>query len=184
MSNSAQVQRYLDLVYKYKDDIYRIIYNVIDDHYIAEELTQIVLINAWKGFGSLKNPAKSKAWVKAITRNAIREYMRKKKIYLSLTERKFITDIEEIDTLASIEKDILEAIVEREDIKRVLTALNSMDEKYRMVIKEHLIGHITLKDIAEVHGMNPGSVRVIYSRGMKLLREAYMKLEKGDRVYG
>ena len=52
------------------------------------------------------------------------------------------------------------------------------------IIKERIFGDITLKEIAEKYNMNYGSVRAFYSKGLKLLKEAYEKLEKGGKLNG
>ena len=172
MSHNDEIQRYKDLIYVYKPDVYRVLMSVFEDHHLADELSHVVMINAWK------------AWVMAITRNVIAQHMNDKAIYLTEFEKDFIYEVEDLDTLKSAEKDILDAIIIKEDIKTVFKALNSLDDKYRIVVKENLIGQVSLKDIADKYGLNPGSVRVLYSRGMKKLRETYKILEKGGRLNG
>ena len=184
MSHNDEIQRYKDLIYVYKPDVYRVLMSVFEDHHLADELSHVVMINAWKGFSKLRMPSRSKAWVMAITRNVIAQHMNDKAIYLTEFEKDFIYEVEDLDTLKSAEKDILDAIIIKEDIKTVFKALNSLDDKYRIVVKENLIGQVSLKDIADKYGLNPGSVRVLYSRGMKKLRETYKILEKGGRLNG
>ena len=184
MCDYDEAQRFLDLVYIYKKDVYRIILSVVEDHYIADELAHIVMIKAWKGFSNLREPDKCKPWVKVITRNVIRDHMSEKAFFLSEFERELIVELDSLDELRLIEHDILDAVLKKENISNVFAALNSLDDKYRTVVKMNLISHIPLKEIAEMSGMNPGTVRMIYSRGMKMLRENYMKLEKGGCANG
>lgn len=181
MDKTSPVDRYLEQVFKYQDDVYRIIINVVNEHYMAEELTQIVMVKAWKSFGTLRSPDRSKAWVKAITRNVLREYMRKKKVYISMADRRVFNEMERRE-MRSIELDILEAVVKNEDFARVMTALDMVDENMADIIRKYIIGGATLKEIADYKKMNYGTVREYYRRGMRKLRAIYFDLEKGGKL--
>ena len=181
MNKTSPVDRYLEQVFTYQDDVYRIIINVVNEHYMAEELTQIVMVKAWKSFETLRSPDRSKAWVKAITRNVLREYMRKKKVYISMADRRVFNEMERRE-MRSIELDILEAVVKNEDFARVMTALDMVDETMADIIRKYIIGGATLKEIADYKNMNYGTVREYYRRGMRKLRAIYFDLEKGGKL--
>lgn len=183
-NDSEKVDSYMKNIYVYTKDVYSIIINVFNDESIAEELTQKVLFNAWKGFDTLLDINKSKAWVKAITRNVIREYMRKKPPYITADETEMANDLYNREELHEAEKDILDALVEKEAISMVSAALNSLDYEYQQIIREHLIGELSLKEIARRHNIKYGTLRVMYSRGVKMLRNAFHKLEKGGVLNG
>lgn len=184
MKENEKVTFYLDTIYVYKDDVYRIILNVVRDHYVAEDLTQTVMVKAWYGIDSLKHPAKAKSWVRKITENTIRDYMRNKKISITQGDRDLIAGFVSIDELTDIEKDIEHALIVKEDVARVFYALSLLPSKYQEIIRMHLIANLSLKDIAEISNINYGTARVMYSRGMKLLRETYWELEKGGVING
>ena len=141
-------KKFEDQVGIYKDDVYRIIFSVIEDHHTAEDLTQTVMERAWKGFHQLRCAQRSKKWVKAITRNTLREYMRKKKTYLKHVDIRFIADIEESGELRSIEEDILDAMILKEDKARMREAMKTLHPTIQQIIKEHLLGQVKLKIIA------------------------------------
>ena len=87
----------------------------------------------------------------------------------------------ETKELQNIEYDILDAIVKKEAIERVFKALNSLETVYSEIIRYHVMGGFSLKDVADILKMNYGTVRCYYSKGMKLLRDIYYKLEEEDR---
>lgn len=182
MKENIEFQRFREIVYVYKPDVYRIIASVVEDHYAADELSHVVMIKAWKGFAKLKNPERSKAWVKAITRNVLRDYMSENVLVINEDDQDLIYELESLDELKSNEMDILDALIQKEDIERVFTALNALDEKYRRVIKLNLLMDKSLKEIADEYGLNPGTVRMIYSSGMKKLVETYKMLEQGGVI--
>lgn len=184
MKENEKVSFYLDAIYVHKNDIYRIALNTVRNDYVAEELMQTVLMKAWKGLDSLKYPEKAWSWVKRITENTIRDYLRNKTIYLSQEDRSLFDSFVEVEELLGIERDIEYALVVKEDVARVFEALEYLDLRHQNIIRMHLIGNISLKEIAESSNANYGSVRVMYSRGMKKLREIYWELEKGGKPNG
>lgn len=181
MNNDELRQRYLEHVFRYYNDIYRIIFNVVQNHHTAEDLTQIVMVKAWDSFRTLREPEKSKAWVKAITRNVLREYMRKKKLYITRAGRRTFSELEEME-LRSIEIDIIEAIERREQIGFIFRGLEILDPRYSDIIRMHIIGNLDHKEIARIRHMKHGTVRAYYSKGMRMLRDICEKLEKGEAV--
>lgn len=184
MKENERVSFYLDTIYVHKNDIYRIALNSVRNDYIAEELMQTVLAKAWKALDSLQYPEKAWYWLKTITENAICDYLRDKTVYVSQEDRNLFDSFADVEELLDIERDIEYALVVKEDVARVFKALEYLDVRYQNIIRMHLIGNVTLKDIAEASDANYGSIRVMYSRGMKKLREIYWELEKGGKPNG
>lgn len=184
LRDSEKLNLYLENIYIYKEDIYRIIWNVVRDDFVADDLTQTVLMNSWRSFHTLKDLKKSKQWIKSITRNVIRAYLKKKPNYITLEEQDLVNDIEKHEHLHMIEKDILEAITEKEEGAMIGQALRSLDPVYQTIIRYHVIADVPLKEISRRLDMKYGTVRVMYSRGMRMLQAAYHKLEKGGELDG
>lgn len=179
MNDSEKRQLYLDHIYIYKDDVYRIINNVFSDPYLVDELTQTVMINAWKGLESLRDVDRSKAWVKAITRNVIRGYMRSKREELSLEELEESGSTELNEKFYKAEKDVLDVVLANENSEMLGKALRSLDPQYQELIRKKAIGDITLKEIAIESGIKYGRVRATYIKALKALKAAYLDLMKG-----
>ena len=179
MNNDELRQYFMEQVFIYYNDVYRIIFNVVKHHHNAEDMTQIVMVKAWGSFESLREPDKSKAWIKAITRNVLREYMRKKKMYICRSDRKFFSELEKLE-LKTIEIDILETIEKKERIGIVFRGLDLLDERYSDIIWMHIIGDLGHKEIAGIKRMKHGTVRAYYSRGMGMLQNICNKLENGE----
>ena len=184
MNDSEKVNLYLECIYKYKDDVYRIIRNVFMDDQLSEDLTQIVMMNAWKSLHTLKDVKKSKAWLKAITRNVIRASMKKKNPVICVEENDLVNDIENNEALQQLEKDIVDIIIVKEEYALIGQALRNLDPIYQMIIREHVVGEIPLKEIAVKNDIKYGTIRVMYSRGLRILKEEYLKLEKGGGLNG
>ena len=132
--------------------MYRILWSMFGDPDIVEEITQGVLEHAWKGLDTLKD--QNKSWEPAC------EYIGE-------------------DDLLCYEQDILDSIVKKETGAQITELLEQMDEKYKSVIKMHLILQFSLKEIADMKGMEYSTVRSLYSRGIRKLRNSCLSLEEG-----
>ena len=179
MKSEDKRQLYIEHIYSRRKDIYRILYNIFHDSFLAEEMTQGVLERAWKGLDTLKDRNKSWAWLKGIIRNETRTRMKKHAAepVMEVWEptHEYIGETE----LLQYERDILDTLVEKEAVEEVVQMLEEMDERYRTVIKLHLITGFSLKEISEIEGIEYSTVRSLYSRGIRKLRDRCLSLEKG-----
>lgn len=172
-------QFYMDHIYSRRVDVYRILCGMFHDPFIAEEITQIVLERAWKGLDTLKDQKKSWAWLKGILRNESRTHMKKKSSTPVMEMWEPSHEYVDKAELKQYEQDILESVVVREEHQLVVDLLEQMDEKYRSVIKLHLVTGFSLKEISEMQGVEYSTVRSLYSRGIRKLRDSCLNLEEG-----
>lgn len=179
MRKEEKRQFYMDHIYSRREDVYHILCGIFHDSFIAEEITQIVLERAWKGLDTLKDQKKVWAWLKGILRNESRTYMKKKSstpvMELWEPSHEYVGEAD----LHQYEQDILESVVAKEESQLVVELLEQMDEKYKSVIKLHLITGFSLKEISEMQGIEYSTVRSLYSRGIRKLRDSYLSLEEG-----
>lgn len=183
-NENEKTDLFLNHIYIYKNDVFRIIYNVFFDKLLAEELTQVVMLNAWKGLHTLKDVKKSKAWVKTITRNVIREHMKKKTFEITVDEADIANDLEGHEELHKLEDDILDIVLKKENYAKLGEALERLDPELRMIVTKHVIGEVTLKDISKETGFKYGKMKEMYKRGIRQLKVEFMRLERGGGLNG
>ena len=183
-NDKERINLFLEHIYIYKKDVFRIIYNVFEDKYISDELTQNVMLNAWKGLHTLKDFEKSKPWLKMITRNVIRSYMKRKSFNLSVEEIEQVNDLENHEELHSLEDDILEIVLKKENSEKLGNALNQLEPVYRMIVSKHVIGEVTFREISRSTGIKYVEVLGKYKKGIKMLKSEFLKLEGGGELNG
>jgi RNA polymerase sigma-70 factor (ECF subfamily) len=123
----------------------------------AEDLMQEVFLSAWKKLAQLDDPAVFGAWLATIARHRAADYHRRRHDTESLDE-----------TVGDPRAD---RAAERAETRRVLAAIQSLPEAYHETLLMRLCEGMTGPEIAEMTGLEPGSVRVNLHRGMKLLRD-------------
>lgn len=169
---------YMERIYSLKNDVYKIISSVVTDKAAAEDITQTVFEKAWHKLDDLREKDKARQWLNAIVRNEIRTYFRNKDIHNGVPGEDSSIDIITDEQLKYVEQDILDILVDRENRRFILKALELLDERSRQIIKLHLIVDLPLKQVAECLQWNYGSTRVFYSRAVKKLRDLFFILEK------
>jgi RNA polymerase sigma-70 factor (ECF subfamily) len=119
----------------------------------AEDLVQESFIAAWRGLGSLRDPATFGSWIASIARNAARKRRRGTLKLVPLDE--------------NLPAEGTEPAI---DGARALAAIRSLPEAYRETLLLRLVEGMSGPEIAERTGLTHGSVRVNLHRGMQLLR--------------
>ena len=141
-----------------------------------EDLMQDVFLTAYANVDKLKDEGRLLAWVRGISRNKAREYWKseaRRRRNLSLDSAEGMAFFERTSHSRTYRNgDILyEIIAGEETLRRVCSAMAAMNEKDLKTVMLHDFRGYSLKEISELEGMNYATVRTIYSRAIKKLRE-------------
>ena len=90
-------------------------------------------------------------------------------------------ELEELENLQAVEEDILEQIIQKDDKRLAMMALERVEYESRLLLYLYLIEELTFKQIGEMLQKPTTTVQYQYKRALSLLREEYYKLEGGDR---
>ena len=123
----------------------------------AEDQVQEVFLIAWKKLGQLDDAPRFGAWLGAIARNRAVDWYRRRRPTETLRDAGH-------EAGGASSSDVAEA-------HNVLAAIQGLPEAYRETLVMRLCEGMSGPEIAEVTGLEPGSVRINLHRGMKLLRE-------------
>lgn len=138
-----------------KTPVYTIIYRILYDHMLAEDVMQDVFLRLYKNASSLhiKNP---RAWIFQMARNLAIDYMRKRKDHSSLS------------AATKQEHNTLEHTVSTKlDIESALQQLPSTD---REMVTLHLNGDLKFHEIAKLMDKPLGTVLWRYQKSIRTLR--------------
>jgi RNA polymerase sigma-70 factor (ECF subfamily) len=123
----------------------------------AEDQVQEVFLIAWRKLGQLDDAAVFGAWLGAIARHRAVDCHRRRRPTEALQDGW-------PDSHQASSSDVAE-------VRNVLAAIQDLPEAYRETLLMRLCEGMSGPEIAEVTGLEPGSVRINLHRGMKLLRE-------------
>lgn len=156
---------------------YRAMYNtslrIVKDTAEAEDLMQEAFLKAFTKIESFKGEASFGAWLKKIVVNlSINAFNKKSKF----TEVSYNDELKnELDESEGI--DLTEGTKD-EKVKKVMRALNSLKENYRVALTLHLIEGYDYEEICEILDITYANCRTTISRAKESLRKKLLRNEK------
>ena len=148
--------------------LYNVSYRIVQNTHDAQDIVQDSLIKAFKNISKLDEEAHLGGWLKRIAVNTSIDFVRKKKRQVWIDERFQIEDKEEHDTEASFVETL-------ESVELIKNCLNSLKDKYRIILNLYLIEDYNHREISELLHLKESTVRNQYRRGKNLLLQEIQK---------
>ena len=123
----------------------------LKNRFDAEDASQEVFLTYLRKAPRFISAQKEKAWIMTVTANRCRDMLR-------LKQREELPLTEEISYIPAQESEVLLAVLE-------------LEEKYRVPIHLHYYEGYSLKEIAALMKVRPGTVGSWLSRGREILKE-------------
>jgi len=144
--------------------VYRYIYfRVGGKKELAEDLTQDVFLKALQAFESYDPAISQTSWILTIARNHLINQLEKMRPQVSL---------EEVENVLSGSLDLFEDACLRHDEKRLLQAIQTLEEDDASLIRLKYLEGWQYEEIAEITGKTSGTLRVQAHRALKQLKKA------------
>jgi len=160
-AKAGDEEAYLKIVEDYKDRIFRLALGIIKNRQEAEDITQEVFIRVFKSIGNFKSRSLLKTWIFRIAVNVSRNFLKKKKVALSLDA------IELEDNNPSP----LERLEYREKLEGFMQAIGSLPFKHQTVTILRVQQDLDFKEIARIMKCTVGGARAHYFQALKKLRK-------------
>lgn len=152
---------------KYKKRIEYFIFNIVKDYQKAEDIAQESFIYIMQN--KMKENSSFKYYIYMVAKSRAINYINVEKRRNEISEKYLYNSID------SAEKDVLEFIVEEENKKEIMNAIEQLDEKYRNVIYLVNIEKLSYKETAEILGQTLQNTKNLVHRGKKELRKHLLK---------
>lgn len=158
-NNNAKAQ--MQLYNLYCQAMLNVAYRYVKDRFVAEDVMQDAFIKAFKNIKSYKNEVAFGAWLKRIVINQSIDELKKRKLELvSINEEIYQVENDEdwkVDNTISIDK--------------IVEVINSLKEKYRLVLTLFLLEGYDHSEISEILKITENTSRTHLLRGKRLLKE-------------
>ena len=152
---------------KYKKRIEYFIFNIVKDYQKAEDIAQESFIYIMQN--KMKENSSFKYYIYMVAKSRAINYINVEKRRNEISEKYLY------DSIESAEKDVLEFIVEEENKKEIMNAIEQLDEKYRNAIYLVNIEKLSYKETAEILGQTLQNTKNLVHRGKKELRKHLLK---------
>jgi RNA polymerase sigma-70 factor (ECF subfamily) len=160
-----------NIVLKYQDQVYTLIFRTIGNRADAEDLAQNVFVNAFSNLRKFRKESSFWTWLYSIAINQIRNYWRSKKHKFVYTESD-IQRLTETQRIFLIENCSAEGDGDAgpEETKRIADALISIlpPLQKEIFVLFYILGH-SCEEISEVLDTSPANIKIQLFRGRKRL---------------
>ncbi|MEL7564519.1 MAG: sigma-70 family RNA polymerase sigma factor [Dehalobacterium sp.] len=158
----------------YGDRIIRVVYLIIDDYHVAEEITQEVFVRAFKSMNSFRGDSSAYTWLYRIALNLSRNHLNRR----SRIRFRSLNMEEKEDVLTESPE---EKVARKAMNSKVRASIIQLPLIYREVIILHYFEDLKVSEIAQVLQQPEGTVKSKLSRGREALENTLRKevLEDG-----
>ena len=169
---------FTEIVARYKNLVYSIVYRMVTDRDEACDLAQDVFVKAYTNLSKYCADYKLSTWLMRITTNHVIDYRRKKKTDL--------VPLDEVDyEFAAPAEESPEAAYLRKEQRRMLTkVVGGLPDMYRIPIVLYHQQGLSYQEIAEITEEPLSKVKNRIFRGRKMLKETLIGLDMGGGLYG
>ncbi len=172
---------YRSIMKKYHDQVYNLLYRMVHEKDEVEDLTQEAFIKAFQSLHNFNEEFAFSTWLYKIATNNCIDYIRKKKLATFSIDKPIESkDSEYTFEIPDSTYEPDKTMIARQRSKVLEDAVNSLPEKYRMVI---LMRHTEDKDyqeIADELNLPLGTVKAHIFRAREIL---YKRLKKKIHQY-
>ncbi|MDQ8183390.1 sigma-70 family RNA polymerase sigma factor [Pelagicoccus sp. SDUM812005] len=158
---AGDVDAFDELVTKYRERIYAVVYNLTSNREDASDLTQDAFIKAFQSVGRFKGKSSFFTWLYRIALNTTLTHLRKNKLRRFFSFEKMSEEdhsagfIEQLKTDSDSDKNTLMNELQ----EKLNDAFQKLSVKHRTVITLYEIDGLSHKEIADIVGTSVGTVR-------------------------
>ena len=161
-----------ELLIRYERPIFSLVYRMVRDRELAEDLAQETFVRAFNAIASYNSSYKFNSWIFKIASNHTINYLRKGKLD---TVSIFGTSDEGLGDrelqIKSITENPHEFTERRELGGRIEVAIGELREEYRMAILLYHVEGYSYKEIADIMDIPLGTAKTYLSRARKELKK-------------
>ena len=177
LTHLARKQAVLDLadfdeiVRLYRPRVFRFLLASLRDRDVAENLTQDCFLKAYMGRAHFRGDSSLSTWLMKIAMNLVRDHLRSKRLRFWTKTRETALDPVDVSDWVPDGRSSPEAeFIARTQVKSIWETVNQLPPKQRSVFVLRFVEEMELKEIAEMTGMNPSTVKTHLYRALAAVR--------------
>lgn len=153
---------------KYHQDVFTFLIYLTRDRVQAEDLMHEVYVRVLKAYSRFKGESSEKTWLFAIAKNVAMDHFRKQSVRSKHQDTYFDWETAEIESKRPLPDDF---IVQNEEMKMLLDALNTCTEDQRFVIHLRYLQDLSIAETATVLKWTESKVKTTQHRAIKALQK-------------
>ena len=183
LARHGQETAYRELVRRYERPIFSLVYRMVRDRELAEDLAQETFVKALNAIESYRPEFKFSSWIFKIANNAAIDHLRRRELdTLSLDGSPHAETPEAVEATAlqigDRQETALEEVEARELGGEIEVAIARLRPEYRScILLRHVEGR-AYEEIAEILGLPLGTVKTYIHRARNELRQSLAHLKQ------
>jgi RNA polymerase sigma-70 factor, ECF subfamily len=183
LARAGQEAAYRELIRRYERPLFSLLYRMVRDRELAEDLAQETFIKALNAIESYRPEYKFSSWIFKIANNAAIDHLRRRELdTLSLEGSPHAETPEAVEATAlqigDRQESPLDAVEARELGGQIEQAIAQLRPEYRScILLRHVEGR-AYEEIAEILGLPLGTVKTYIHRARNELRQALAHLRE------
>jgi RNA polymerase sigma-70 factor (ECF subfamily) len=169
MTSEAALEK---LMKEYGDTIIQLVYLIVKDRSMAEDITQEVFLKAFRGLHTFRGESSMKTWLYRIAINESNKYLR------SWSFKHIFSTFKKEDVPDRLDDELVEdTVIGKWTKEQVAEKVMAMSPQYRQVIVLHYYEDLQIKEIAQVLNVSEEVVRTKLHRARKQFRSLLAREE-------
>ena len=157
---------FTELVRRYQDMVFGLVYAILQDHFLAQDVTQEAFIIAYDKLDTLIEPEAFPYWLRRIAR---------RRSISALKGGRPIELVRELGNESGAGDDLPEQMFERDEVKRrIRTALGNLPEGQRIPVVLYHIDGYSQEEIADFLELKINTVKKRIQRGRETMQKDLM----------
>lgn len=174
-------ERYGELVRRYKSLLTSYCYSRVPQRETAEDLAQETFVRGFQSLSHLKKTSAFSGWLLSIAHNVCIDHLRHKSRTVPLEVYGVKDSHGEIILENKRDEPVSDKLEHDEMRERILSAINSLGEEYRVTLVLRHVNGLSCEEIADTLNVSLGTITSRLSRAHKLLREKLAKFVEPDK---
>jgi len=181
MAARGREPAFRELLVRYERPVFSLIYRMVRDRTLSEDLAQEAFIRAFNAIGTYKTAYKFSNWILKIANNHTIDYLRKRRLdTVSIHGSPHATTADEVSqtqvVIESRDENPHEYVEHRELGSQIEQAIGELREEYRtVIILRHVEGY-AYDEIADIMDVPLGTVKTYLHRARGELRKSLAHL--------
>ena len=166
---------------KYKDRVYNTVYSILGNVREVDDVAQEVFIEAYKSLKSFRGDSAFSTWIYRVAVNKSLDELRKRKRNIFVSYENEIAEEGSLklkDVLKSGEEGLIEKLQKKEVQEIVQGMIESLPEKYRVVLVLKDIEGLSYREISQAMKVSSSKVSVWLFRAREKLKEKLSFLDE------
>lgn len=162
--------KYQRILYNsFQPDLYRIVYRMVKDHYLSEDIIQETFIKLFKNIHRMKDEKHIRKWLTVTATNMAIDFLRDKKRKNELLAENHYLDFK--STYPLKKSPVEKAVEDKITIRSIEKEISKLPPKYFQVLVLKYECDMKINEIAEDLQISENTVKTRLFRAKKLLRK-------------